>query len=134
MKGALGTFWVGKMAQALQSSQIFKTLFFHAPAEEKDFGVFKMTRTNHRESPIASLEVKTGENGHFPFFRTGRPDRSVHKPNVPILRVSFMLQNSAYYFWSDYFFKILQHHLLKMTNLIYRLAGLAGQFWQTEST
>lgn len=80
MKVALGTFWVGEMAQALQTSQIFKTLFSHATAEEKDFGVFKMTRTNHRESPIASLEVKTGVfietmgNFHFsePAGQTGQ--------------------------------------------------------------
>ena len=31
-------------------------------------------------------------------------------------------------------FKILQHRSFKMAHSIYRLAGLAGQFWKMEST
>ena len=47
------------------------------------------------------------------FHLSGRPDRSVHKRSVPInLRDKFVRT----IFQSDYFLKILQHHLFKMVH------------------
>ena len=95
--------------------------------------------TCEKQQKYTKQDYILGYLGHFPFVRTGWPDRSVRKRNVPIWRIGFILvlwmSSKLRVPVSEWlFFKILLHHPSKMTHWIYRLASLAGQFWQMEST
>ena len=72
----------------------------------------------------------------LPFFRSGRPHQSTEFTNLKDKSYpspSNFFKNGIYHYFSGWlFFKILQHHPFKMTHLIFKLAGLVGQFWQME--
>ena len=71
--------------------------------------------------------------GRFRFVRSGRPDRSVCKQNIPIWWM-FYPSPSNLFKVACTIFGVIIFQDWKMTHSIYRLAGLAGQFWQMKST